>query len=164
MVSTATRNEVWYQLLNASRVARYYGKLSSRMTARNNGRVWAVAFFATSAVVSLLNVLPGWVEIAANVMIGGLALWMLVGNHSQKLSVVNGVLEKCSELETEAQLLWLNLDQLSDSEAMRKFGELEREASRITAKPEIAGVANDEALNQTCAEEAYQVLSHKYAA
>ena len=164
MVSTATRNEVWYQLLNASRVARYYGKLSSRMTARNNGRVWAVAFFATSAVVSLLNVLPGWVEIAANVMIGGLALWMLVGNHSQKLSVVNGVLEKCLELETEAQLLWLNLDRLSDSEAMQKFGELEREASRITAKPEVAGVANDEALNQTCAKEAYQVLSHKYAA
>ena len=164
MVSTATRNQVWSLLLDSARLARYYRKLSSRMINRNNWRLGTTAFFATSAAVSLLNVLPSVVEIVANVGIAGLALWMMVGHHSQKLGVVTGVSERCMEIQTQTRSLWLNLGQLTDAQARERLDHLDSELDRVTSKPANSGVPDDDALNQTCTEEAYEVIRHQYAA
>lgn len=164
MVSTATRNHVWNQLLDIARLARYYGRLSSRMTLRNNLRTGTLALAATSAAVSLLNILPAAVELVANVAIAGLACWMLIGNHAQKLAVVRGVSERCRELESETRSLWLNLDRLDDTQARTKWEDLDREINRVTSKPESSGVPNDDALNEACEEEAYRAIGQEYAA
>ena len=162
-VSTETRNEVWYQLLNAMRAARYYGKLSSRMSFWSIRLVWFLMFFATSAVVSLLDVMPDWVRYVANVAIWGVALWMLVNNSSHKLAVVRGVFVQCLEMETEVKWLWLNLDKLSDSEARQKFIEMERKATLITSEPENVGIAIDEHINKAADKEVQEEV-RKYAA
>ena len=164
MVSTTTRNQVWSLLLDSARLARYYRKLSSRMTVRNNWRLGATAFFATSAAVSLLNVLPNVVEIVANVGIAGLALWMMVDHHAHKLAVVTGVSERCMELQTQARSLWLSLGQLTDIQARERLDHLDSEIDRVKSKPAASGVPDDDALNRTCTEETYEVVRHQYAA
>ena len=163
MVSTETRNHVWNQLLDIARLSRYYGRLSSRMTLRNNLRAGTLALAATSAVASLLNILPAAVEVAANVAIAGLACWMM-GNHAQKLAVVRGVSERCRELESETRSLWLNLDRLDDAHARTKWEHLDREINWVTSKPESSGVRNDDALNEACEAEAYRAIGQEYAA
>ena len=113
--------------------------------------------------MSLLNVLPSVVEIVANVGIGGLALWMMVGHHPHKLAVVTAVSERCMELQTQTRSLWLNLGHLPDIEARERLDHLDSELDRVTSKPANSGVPDDDTLNQTCTEEAYEVVRHQYA-
>ena len=163
MVSDATRKQVWNQILDMARLARYYSKLATRMTRHNNLRMLFLALAATSAVVSLVNVLPSTVELIANLVIAVLACWMMIGNHSQKIAVVRGVSERCRELESDARALWLDLDKMDDDHARRKWKDLDSELNRVTSKPENAGVPNDDALNEACEAEAYRAIGQEYA-
>ena len=164
MVSTETQGRVWNLLLDSNRLTRYYGKLASRMIGRRSLRTLALGFFATSAAVSLLNIIPPVVELVTSAAVALLAVWMMVDNHAQKLAVVRLVSERCQELETEIRTLFLNRDRLDDLQARSKLEELGREIDRVTARPESVGVRIDDALNKACAEETYQVIAEEYAA
>lgn len=103
MVSTETQGRVWNLLLDSNRLTRYYGKLASRMIGRRSLRTLALGFFATSAAVSLLNIIPPVVELVTSAAVALLTVWMMVDNHAQKLAVVRLVSERCQELETPSR-------------------------------------------------------------
>ncbi len=163
MVSDGARNHVWSLVLDLERLARYYNKLASGLARKHRLGTAVIAFAATSAVVSLLQLFPPQVELVANAVIAILACWMLVNNFSQKLIVARGVGERCRELETDARALWLSLETLDDAEARRKWEDLCKEMNRVTSKPESAGILNNDALNEECAAEAYDVIKQEFA-
>ena len=164
MVSKETRNHAWGLILDLERLARYYGRLTSRLSWQHSFGTTLIAFAATSACISLLDILPSQVELAANAVIVVVALWMLAGNLSQKQVVVRSVAERCRELETDARALWLRLGSLEETEAQQQWENLEKEMNRVTSKPESVGLRNNDALNEKCAAEAYEVVRHEFPA
>ena len=176
MVSKETNDSLWNALLDSNRLTRYYSKLASRMTGRHSLRTLALGFFATSAAVSLLNIIPpvvqvgkfqvtaAQVETVTSAAVALLAVWMMVDNHVQKLAVVRLVSERCQQLETETRTLFLNRDRLDDLHARSNLEMLLREINGVTAWPQRVGVRIDDALSKACLLETFQVIEEEYAA
>lgn len=164
MVSEATSDHVWNQVIDITRLARYWRRLSLKMTARNNWRTAVLVLPTTGAVVSLLNFLPEWAELAVNGVFAVFACWSVIGRPVEKLAAVREASRKCFDLETEVKKLWRDLGRLDDAQAIARADELDREINRVTTKPAEFGVLGDDDLNEACEAEAHQAIRQEYAA
>lgn len=164
MVSEATSDHVWDQLIDITRQTRYWRRLSLKMTVRNNWRTAVLVLPTTGAVVSLLNFLPELAELAVNGAFAVFACWSVIGRQVEKLAVVREASRKCVDLESEVKNLWRDLDRLDDAQVTKKAEELDREINRVTTKPAEFGVLGDDDLNDACETEAHRAIRQEYAA
>ena len=166
MVSERTRNEVWRELLDAARLARYYEALADRH--RRNHTLTRVFLLATAAsgVAALLDLLPDAARLVAGGLIAFVVAWDFVANYAKKAAVLHAISLECGALEEEWRALWIdaNDDGAEDSEVQRRNRELSRKIMAIAGWAGHVDVREDRKLNEECEEAAYRIMAERHAA
>lgn len=156
------RDDVWFGLLDADRVARYYNALAARLRRRRRLLDAFTAFGSTGAVASLLSA-PTALPTALLLAVAVASVWSLVSRCSEDGALLTRVGDEMGRLADEWQLLWSEVDALGDDEARRRVAELSAAMGRCTdgVPPELADVRR---LNERCAAETYAVMQAQHGA
>ena len=95
-----------------------------------------------------------------------IAPWDFVPDYARKAAVLHSISIECSELKSEWQELWteVNEDEMSTADALRENNRLSRRILRVTSRAGVADIREDQKLNEKCAESAYRVMVDRYAA
>ena len=124
MVTDATRNGVWQEMLDAARLVRYYGRLADRYQRRHFCVRVALLTFGLVGASTVTDVLPeyrwlGEAQAAAGLVIAVLVAWDMLAGYATKGAVLDSIRRECTELETELRELWgeVQADELGDKEA-----------------------------------------------
>ena len=165
MVSETTRNEVWQELLDASRLVRYYSKLSDRYSRNRRIVQFLLMAAATGGIATLVNLLPQFIQQIAAAAVAILVAWDFFADYAKKAAVLHAICIECNRLEGEWRQLWVDIDQsnLDDAGVRRQCASLRRRLNEVTARVGLVGVQEDAALNKQCAEDAYKVMQARYA-
>lgn len=161
MVSERTSDMVWNQVVDIKRLSRYWGAVASNMGRWHKWRMIVLLLPTTGAIVSLLQVLPGWMVLAVNALFAVLACWTVIGNPTERVVIVQEVSRRCHDLELKVEALWRDLDQLDDVQARRLADDLDREINHTTTR--LIGIRIDNALNELCEADANRAIRHEYA-
>ncbi len=150
-------------MLDAHRVARYYGALASRLRRRRRGLEAFTAFGSTGAVSSLLLSFPDWAASAFCVATAAAAIWSLVSRHGDHAALAARAADEMGRVADRWQLLWADVDALAEDAARARLAEL-LEAMGRCAEGVPAELSDDSRLNERCAEETYAVMRAQYLA
>lgn len=163
MVTDATRNAVWQELLDVARLVRYYAAMADRH--RRNHLVVRFVLVATAmgGVVAFFDVLPVSVRLLLGAGIAGVVAWDLLSSYGSKAAVLQAVSMECSLLESELRNVWLRLETMPDEEARREWSRVSRRLAEVTGWAGQADVSEDGKLNVQCAEAAYATMREQYA-
>ena len=118
------RDDVWFGLLDADRVARYYNALAARLRRRRRLLDAFTAFGSTGAVASLLLSAPTALPTALLLAVAVASVWSLASRYSEDVALLTRVGDEMGRLADEWQLLWSQVDALGDDEARRRVAEL----------------------------------------
>ena len=166
LVNQTTRNAIWQELLDVTRLVRYYDALSDKY--RNKHFIVRLLLFlaASGEILTLLSLFPDNIEqsigLLAGFFIAVLVAWDFVCDYAKKAAVLHTISIECSRLETEWKSLWNELGNMSDSEALQKNKDLAIRISEITGWAGQAGINEDPKLNQKCTMDTYNVIREKY--
>ena len=165
MASDETRNDVWQELLDAARLARYYEALSDRHQRKHRIVRFLLFVAGASAVATVLKFLPGEAQAVVGGLVAIVVAWDFVSDYAQKAAVLRTVSIACSELESEWRELWhdVNHDVVDEPQLRDQLQRLARRTREVTSRAGDAGVSVDQKLNERCAESAYKVVSDRYA-
>ena len=122
MVSDQTRNEVWQNLLDVSRLVRYYDALSA-VHRRNHAIIRFVLLAAAAGgIASLLDLLPPIAQLAASGFIALVVAWDFASDYARKAAVLHTISLECGLLEIEWRDLWndANNPDASDDEVRER--------------------------------------------
>ena len=162
-MATHHRDDVWYGLLDAERVARYYNALAARLRRRRRLLDAFAAFGSTSAVASLLLSAPPWALAAFVLTSAAASVWSLVSRYGDDGALLTRVGDEMGRIAGEWQLLWSEVETLGDDEARGRVAALSEAMARCTegVPPELA---DQRRLNERCAAETYRVMQAQYGA
>ena len=162
-MATRYRDDVWYGLLDADRVARYYNALAARLRRRRRLLDAFAAFGSTSAVASLLLSAPPWALVAFVLTSAAASVWSLVSRYGDDGALLTRVGDEMGRIAGEWQLLWSKVESLGDDEAEGRVAELSEAMARCTegVPPELT---DRRRLNERCAAETYTVMQAQYGA
>ena len=155
-MTTQHRERVWYGMLDAERLTRYYLRLATRFERYNFALNVVIAIFSLGAAAVLLAELPQWISATLFFVVAGAVIWMSYANYSKKHAIALMVSKQCSETVLGWRQLWYDLDAPNGAE---RASDLERRLNEITD----VELNVDDKLNQSCAEEAYEVCQAEYA-
>ena len=157
------RDDVWFGLLDADRVARYYNALAARLRRRRRLLDALTAFGSTGAVAALLLSAPAVLPAALLLAVALASVWSLASRCSEDGALLTRVGDEVGRLADEWQLLWSEVDALGDDEARRRVAKLSEAMGRCTdgVPPELADVRR---LNERCAAETYAVMQAQHGA
>ncbi len=152
--------QVWYPLLDAERLTRYYGHLATRFRRLQFVLNMFIAASTTGAAVSLLAQLPdqvsAWLSAGLFFMVAVGVAWMSYADYSKKATTAFIVSKQCGELALAWRQLWWDMDA---PDATKRAQELELRLNQITN----VEIDIDDDLNQQCAEEAYATCQAEFA-
>jgi len=166
MVSDQTRNEVWQDLLDVSRLVRYYDALSD-VHRRNHAIIRFVLLAAAAGgIASLLDLLPPIAQLAASGFIALVVAWDFASDYARKAAVLHTISLECGLLEIEWRDLWndANNPDASDDEVRERNAQLSRRIAGATGRAGDAGIRENRKLNEECERAAYRIIEDKYAA
>ena len=165
MVSETTRNEVWQELLDASRLVRYYSKLSDRHSRNRRIVQFLLMAAATGGIATLVDLLPQFIQQIAAAAVAILVAWDFFADYAKKAAVLHAILIECNRLEGEWGDLWVGIDRsdLDDADVRQQCVLLGARLNDVTARAGLVGVHEDAELNKKCAEDAYTVMQDRYA-
>ena len=157
------RDDVWFGLLDADRVARYYNALAARLRRRRRLLDACTAFGSTGAAAALLLSAPTALLAAFILAVAFASAWSLVSRYSEDGALLTKVGDEMGRLAGAWQLLWSEVDALGDDEARRRVAKLSEAMARCTddVPPELADVRR---LNERCAAETYAVMQAQHGA
>lgn len=166
MVSEQTRNDVWQELLDVTRLVRYYGALSDRHRRNHTAVRFLLLAAAAGGIAALLDLLPQIVQLVAGGLIALLVAWDFVSDYAKKAAVLHTIDIECGLLEIEWRELWneANDPEASDAEVREKNRRLAERISYVTARAGDADIPENRKLNEECAKAAYRVVADQYAA
>ena len=150
--------QIWFGLLDAERLTRYYGRLSDRMRRINFALTAFTLLASTAAFASLMVRLPDFVSALCFVGVAAALIWMHLSEYSKKAAIASVVAQQCEDLATEWRELWFRQNEES-IDPLARAADLKRKENRITA---LYDSADDDALNQKCAQEAYTVVQAEF--
>ena len=168
MVSDLTRNMVWHEFLDVTRLVRYYEKLSDRYRRKHRIVRSLLLASAASGIANLLELLPPItqepVQLIANGLIALLVVWDFLADYGKKAEVLQTVSVQCTDLVSQWDQLWSELhdDNAGDSDIRIKNRQLGEKLTNITSWTGLVGVPLDEKLNVACQEEANRVMIPRY--
>ncbi len=143
------RDQIWYTLLDAERLARYYERLGSRYQRLHFYLNVAVTICSFIAAVVLLVDWYAWISAGLFLAVSGGVTWAIFADYSKKATLADHAASECADLAIELKALWRDEDASDSSE---RVTELEKRLNRVTR----VGIGVDHRLNERCAEEAYE--------
>ena len=165
MVTDQMRSLVWQEYLDAARLVRYYEALSDKY--RRNYLVvrFLLLAAAASGIAALLELLPAIAQSFAAGLVALIVAWDFVSDYAKKAAVLHTISIECSQLESEWQQLWAEIDEdvLSTAEVLQRNDRLSRRILGVTSWAGLADIREDQRLNEKCAESAYRVMVDRYA-
>ncbi len=164
MVTKETRNEVWDQLIDATRLARYYDALASRYRQWHSIVKFFLLLFTLIASSSFLNLFPVFVHGTAAVALIFLITWDFTFEYAEKAAVLHTISMECSKLEVQWRELWAaaNTAGAEDDSIYASNQQLIQHIIEVTGRTGYANIPPHPKINQQCTEEAYQVLQARY--
>ena len=166
MVSDQTRNDVWQDLLDVTRLARYYGALSDRHRRNHSAIRFLLLAAAAGGIAALLNLLPAIAQLIAGGLIALVVAWDFVSDYAKKAAVLHTISVECDRLQNEWRELWneANNPEASDAEVREQNIQLAQRISYVTGRAGDANIRENRKLNEECAKAAYKVMTDQYAA
>lgn len=161
MISDAVRRSVWHNLSEASRVARFYTVLKSRLVWQRRLIRFLLSVAGAIAALPLATDDFAWIAPWAGLAVVVLVLFDSAMQYDDKISQFGRVSAKLLSARREYRALW---EAVYEEEPIP---ELQNEIGRLESK--IARAVNDldiaphKRLNRACAEAAYNEEKERYA-
>ncbi len=149
------RDQIWYTMLDAERLSRYYGQLATRFQRRQFWLNIAVAFCSLAAASVLLAKIDVIVSAVLFFVVSGGVIWGVFADYSKKAAIANVTTRECSAISVELKQLWRNPDVPG---ALERAISLEQRLDSITH----VGLEIDDKLNRKCAEETYASANQEF--
>ena len=162
MASEHSISQVWFGLLDAERLSRYYRVVATRLQRWHMALTALVALGSTGAVGSLLLGAPLGVAEALAAVVAAAAVWTAYYGHASKAALTEAAGMNCADLALCWRDLWARLDGLDEVAVRHEIESLKRREQAATARVP-AHLAADGRLNERCAKDAYDVLGTVYA-
>ncbi len=166
MVSSYTRDEIWYTLLDVDRQARYFNRVATRY-GRGSGFV-RVALFVISATgaFTLLNQWTWWIQLVITLALGivlAIDFWLNLGRMAIVLHTIS---IEYNRIEDEWRELWNDVNQpdASEDDIRERSRNLKGQMSIVDARVRDSYIGMDDKLNEKCAHETYQVMANEFNA
>lgn len=165
MVSDQIRNEVWQDLLDVTRLVRYYAALSDRYKRNYNIVRGLLLIAATSGIAAFLDALPSIAQLISGAGIALIVAWDFVSDYGRKAAVSHAIRLQCGELENEWRDLWRSVDDgtIANEEALHSNRQLLQRITSLTGNVGYADIREDHKLNETQAADAYKIMEERYA-
>ena len=166
MVSLTTRSKVWHELYEAERMFRYCSYYASSCRWWHQTIRAILLASVLGAVIASLRALPGWVQVAASLVVGASIVCDYVWKLERKARLLDRVQRQCAHIKDELEALWLELDgsQANEDNVRACCKALTQKATEATTPMGEDGLNGKHRLNQKCAEEARQYLLDRYPA
>lgn len=165
MIAEHTRNAVWDQYLDAARLVRYYAALTSAYQRRHAILQYLILASAAGGITALVDLFPPIVQVVSGASVALFVIVDFVGAYARKAAVLQVITMECGRLETDLESLWLEVQSgsIDDYEARRENTRLAQRMNEVTGWAGQAHVQENQALNQSCTEDAYKVMADRYA-
>ena len=165
LVTDATRNAVWQEMLDTARLVRYYDRMTSSRQRCHYGVRLVLLASASAGILALIEALPEQVRIYCVAAIGVLVVIDLLSDFANKAAVLSFIRSECNEAGDELDALWgeLQSDSINDDEARRRLKDLKHRMTRATNRVEHHNIPTNERLNAKCEEVAFKIMANQYA-
>ena len=170
MVSMSVRNKVWYDLLEISRISRYFDVLRRRYSHAKYAFRILLAVSGVGVVTSLLNFLPHnllpykeAVAAVSGVVIAIVAILDMLVDPGAKADALHATGRYLIKYETELRTLWERIQagiDDDDDKVVTESTEILRNA-QYSAEP--VSLKTRDRLNRKCAAKTYEVETKRYA-
>ena len=165
MVSEPTRDAVWQNCLDVSRLGYYYETLSNRY---RRYYIWLRFALLVSVIASVgSQYTPISHPIATTLLV--IATVMLVAvdyalDLAKKSAVLQEIYLQVKGLEADWEMLWLEIEDedADDSETRRENRALYRRLLRVTGRSVAEGILIDDKLNRESLKTANKIIEDKY--
>ena len=171
MVSMSVRAKVWYDLLEISRISRYFEVLGKRYKRAKYTTRILLAVSGVGVVTSLLNLLPysllpykETVAAVSGVVIAIVALLDMLVDPGATADALDAIRRYLTKYEFELRNLWERIEAGlvdDDDKALTESSEILRNAQYSA---ESVSLNTRKRLNRKCAAETYAVETKRYAA
>ena len=153
------RSQLWYNMLDAERLSRYYSGLADRWRKLHMGFSLVTMLSSLAAAMMVLTPIEGswvsWVSVGLFMLVGSLTAVLLVYDFSGRAQIARTVSEQVREIFVDLNRIWYR-EQWSDSEGVVQ--DLERKLDAITR----VDLTSDNKLNERCGKEAYEAMEYEY--
>ena len=165
VVTGATRNAVWQEMLDVARLVRYYDRMARRRQQRHFGIRIALFASAAAGMAAAIDALPDGVRVASGALVALLVAWDFLADYANKAVILGVIRGECSEAGDELDELWgrVQSNSVGDGDTRRTLAGLKRRVTRVTARAGAANISTNERLNVRCEEDAFKALSDRYA-
>jgi hypothetical protein len=146
-------------------LCRYYEALHSRYL-RNHFRLRVLLLASImSGIGSMLEVVPGIVQLVAGGVVAVLMAWEFVTNYAKKAAVVHVIFLQCSDLEAKWRDLWLSVDDedANDATIRRENANLSRRSLEVTGSAGNADIGVNNKLNEESTKNASTTMAQRYS-
>lgn len=167
-VNDQTRNKVWQDLLDMSRVSRYFDALYRRYRRRDLATRLVLAAAGLGLLSPLVEVIPeGYrtlvLSLCASAVVA-VAISDLVFDPAGKKTILRGVDLAVKTHEQELRRLWERVEagvEVEDERVLDQSSEILRQAQKSA---EAISLHTNPRLNRRCAKDAYKVEMDRYGA
>lgn len=154
--------QVWLGLLDTERLSRYYGRLALRYQRWNLLLTAVILLCSTGAAATFMTQLPAWVQAVLSLVVAAVAIGSYLLGYSKKAAVASVIRSQCTHLAADWRGLWADLN-TDRQDIPTRTAYLQRKLNEITDHALDHGLADD-ALNEQCAQEAYESIQSEFAA
>ena len=164
MLSDRSKDRVWIQYYDAERFTRYYETLSNRYMWYSTITRFVLLGSVLSSIGSILELLPDWVPLLSDSLIGVTIIIEFIGNFARKSAILHMISVKCHGIRNELKQLFDEIDtpDIDASDILLRSNELSKLLLDTTAMAGPAEISIATRLNTRCAKDAKQVLENEY--
>ena len=128
MAIEKTRNLVWDALYMADVRKRYFAAVAGNLGRRERVLAFMVALSSSGTVASLLAKIPNaqTVSVILSLISASVAAFLVVAKHDKKINAGAALSRQWSEILSEYEILWAQVDTLKEATLLKKHAELER--------------------------------------
>ena len=170
MTSTVTRRKTWYNMLEVVRLARYYEAMSNRYRSCNQIIRTVLLVSATGITADVFNFLPflpaavqEWTKGILGILVIVAIVAEFVMEFGSKAELLRLVSAQCSELTSEWEKLWADLNSPDANDDDIRFRDAELDA-RLTIATDRADakVTQNKKVNRASVEPADKWITTRF--
>lgn len=168
MASEETRREIWFQLAEAGRLARYYVSYRDSTQKKHLSIRGLLLFASLLGTASLTGLFPEtWVVMQpiAAIAIAVVVVIDFTFNLGDKAKLLSLIALECLKIENDCHRLWLdaNAAECGDDELRVQSQRLSDRLLDITGKAIDQGITEKERLNEEAEQMAIRLLEQRYS-
>ena len=166
VVSDQTRDDIWQEMLDSDRLARYYEAVANHYRRKHALSLLLLGFGAASSFATVFDVLPpdyqSDAETIANAFVGLVAVWVFLADYAKKSAVAYAIGTQCNRLDIRYRELWADVDKLEEDAARKRLVALAEEMVDVTQRSGDAGIVDNRRLNEKSEAAAFKTVSERY--